>query len=166
MAELRTWFDAIDTDRNGHLTSEELQQALALGNLHFSLAAVAHMIRTHDMTGSGTITFPEFQRLHQFLSNMQSSFIFFDVDRNGQLTFDEVARALKHSGFNIERHAFDTMVKAFDPNRTASLDLAAYIALSLFLKSAAATFAAFDPNKTGRITLDFNQFLYAAANVI
>ena len=69
-------------------------------------------------------------------------------------------------GFNIERHAFDTMVKAFDPNRSASLDLAGYIALSLFLKSVTATFAAFDPNKTGRITLDFNQFLYAAANVI
>ena len=54
--------------------------------------------RTHDMTGSGTITFPEFQRLHQFLSTMQNSFIFFDVDRNGELTFDEVARALQQSG--------------------------------------------------------------------
>ncbi|CAD7701160.1 unnamed protein product [Ostreobium quekettii] len=124
------------------------------------------MIRTHDATGSGTITFPEFQALHKFLSTMQENFNFFDADRNGHLTFDEVARALLHAGFNLERQAFDPMVRAFDPSRSSSLDLAGYIGLSLFLKSVTATWAAFDPEKTGRISLDFNQFLYAAANVI
>jgi EF hand len=39
------WFDAIDRDRSGTLDASELQRALALGNLHFSLQAVAHMIR-------------------------------------------------------------------------------------------------------------------------
>lgn len=70
------------------------------------------------------------------------------------------------SGFNIDRQAFNTMVLAFDPDRSGSLDLAGYIAMTLFLKSASATFRAFDPNRTGYINLDFSQFLYAAANVI
>lgn len=39
------WFRAIDRDSNGTLDAAELQRALALGNLHFSLQAVAHMIR-------------------------------------------------------------------------------------------------------------------------
>jgi hypothetical protein len=39
------WFDAIDKDHNGRLTAMELQSALQLGGLNFSLATVAHIIR-------------------------------------------------------------------------------------------------------------------------
>ena len=70
------------------------------------------------------------------------------------------------SGFNIDSEAFKSLFRAFDPDQTNSLDLAEYIAMTLFLKSASATFKAFDPRKTGSIGVDFNQFLYAAANVI
>ena len=31
------WFNVIDVDRNGQLDAKELQRALAIGNLHFSL---------------------------------------------------------------------------------------------------------------------------------
>lgn len=65
------WFQAIDKDGNGELTAVELQAALQLGNLNFSLATVAHIIRIHDKTGSGTITFEEFGKLHEFLTNVQ-----------------------------------------------------------------------------------------------
>ena len=57
------------------------------------------------------------------------------------------------------------MVKAFDPDRNGQLGLAEFIAMTLFLKSCAATFAAFDTQNTGRIQLDFNQFIYACGNV-
>lgn len=40
------WFAAVDTDRSGKISVNELQQALALGNLHFSLAVCAQMIRS------------------------------------------------------------------------------------------------------------------------
>jgi Ca2+-binding EF-hand superfamily protein len=65
------WFDAIDKDGNGQLTPMELQAALQLGRLNFSLATVAHIIRIHDKTGSGTISFDEFGKLHEFLTNVQ-----------------------------------------------------------------------------------------------
>jgi len=39
------WFDSVDVDRSGSISVMELQRALALGNLNFSLATVAHMIR-------------------------------------------------------------------------------------------------------------------------
>jgi hypothetical protein len=65
------WFDAIDKDGNNELTAVELQAALQLGNLNFSLATVAHIIRIHDKTGSSTINFEEFGKLHEFLTNVQ-----------------------------------------------------------------------------------------------
>jgi Ca2+-binding EF-hand superfamily protein len=39
------WFRAIDRDGNGMLDAAELQRALALGNLRFSLQLTSHMIR-------------------------------------------------------------------------------------------------------------------------
>ena len=39
------WFESIDLNKDGLLDATELQRALAVGNLHFSLVTVAHMIR-------------------------------------------------------------------------------------------------------------------------
>lgn len=72
---LTQWFDAIDKDGNGQLTPMELQAALQLGRLNFSLATVAHIIRIHDKTGSGTISFDEFGKLHEFLTNVQQRWV-------------------------------------------------------------------------------------------
>eukprot|EP00878_Enallax_costatus_P011154 GHUV01011648.1.p1 GENE.GHUV01011648.1~~GHUV01011648.1.p1 ORF type:complete len:111 (+),score=35.27 GHUV01011648.1:306-638(+) len=96
--QLRKWFQAIDKDGNGELTAMELQAALQLGNLNFSLATVAHIIRIHDKTGSGTITFDEFGKLHEFLTNVQQSFEFFDKDRSNSLNYEEISNALQHAG--------------------------------------------------------------------
>ena len=39
------WFQAVDQDKSNAIDALELQKALALGNLHFSLAVCAHIIR-------------------------------------------------------------------------------------------------------------------------
>ena len=39
------WFDTVDVSRDGNIDVKELQRALQLGNLNFSLQAVAQMIR-------------------------------------------------------------------------------------------------------------------------
>ena len=48
------WFDFIDNDSNGRVSSQELQRALSRGGLHFSLQTVARMIgyalqHTHEI---------------------------------------------------------------------------------------------------------------------
>ncbi|GMH33023.1 hypothetical protein BSKO_00857 [Bryopsis sp. KO-2023] len=165
MAHLEQWFRAVDADNSGQIDALELQRALAMGNLRFSLATVAHMIRVHDQNNSGSIDFNEFRRLHEFLVDMQNSFNYFDKDRGGTLTPDEVYSAVVNAGFRLDQHAFSAMVRAFDPDRNGQLGLAEFIAMTLFLKSAAATFSAFDPHQTGRVTLDFSQFIYASSNI-
>jgi hypothetical protein len=46
-----------------------------------------------------------------------------------------------------------------------SLSLDEYIRSCLFLQTAARTFGAFDPQRTGQVHLSFNQFVYAASHV-
>lgn len=74
--------------------------------------------------------------------------------------------ALKHAGYNLDRTALQTVFERFDPLRLRKLGLPEFLSLSLFLRSATATFNAFDAQRTGFIHLNFNQFLYAAANTM
>lgn len=164
--QLQQWFKAIDRDSNGTLDAAELQRALALGNLHFSLQAVAHMIRMHDTKQDGTVNFVEFEKLHNFLTSMQKSFVQYDQDKSGELDMREVQQALSSAGFMLDQPAFAALFTAFDPDKSGSLCLPEYIGLTLFLQSATATFTAFDAQRTGRITLDFNQWVYAASNIL
>jgi Ca2+-binding EF-hand superfamily protein len=164
--QLRAWFDAIDRNRNGALAAVELQNALQLGGLNFSLATVAHIIRIHDRTGKGAIAFPDFSRLHEFLTNVQHSFEYFDKDKSGSLSYDEIFAALQHAGYTLERQALQAVFQRFDPARSGALGLAEFLALTLFLRSATATFNAFDPQRTGVVRLSFNQFLYAASHTV
>ncbi|GMH32464.1 hypothetical protein BSKO_00298 [Bryopsis sp. KO-2023] len=164
MANMRQWFDTVDRDRSGHISAQELQRALAMGNMRFSLTVTAQMIRLHDADHTGTISYTEFEQLHAFLMNMQQSFQYFDQDRGGSLSRDEVFRAISHAGFNLDQPSFDSVVKAFDPDRNEQLGLPEFIAMTLFLKGCAASFGAFDVERKGQILLNFNQFVYAAAN--
>jgi Ca2+-binding EF-hand superfamily protein len=117
------WFASIDTDKSGQLNAKELQKALALGNLNFSLTDVDHMVRAFDATQSRTLGFDEFQRLHNFLVNVQGSFRTFDRDRSGKLSTDEINSALKQAGFALDGPAVAAMIERFDPEGTRSLSL-------------------------------------------
>mmetsp|Transcript_3299 Transcript_3299/g.9479 ORF Transcript_3299/g.9479 Transcript_3299/m.9479 type:complete len:173 (-) Transcript_3299:93-611(-) len=163
-AMLRQWFDSVDVDRSGSISVMELQRALALGNLNFSLATVAHMIRLHDQKQTGSINFQDFQSLHTFLTNMRASFQYFDSDRSGQLDLNEVHNAVTRAGFQLDEHAFYATCKAFDPDRSGTLGEPEFIALTIFLQSAKGIFEAFDTGRTGSVTFSFPQFVYAAAN--
>lgn len=162
------WFSRIDTNRSGTLDVMELQKALALGGLNFSLKTVQAIMRLHDRDGSGTIDFEEFEKLHVWLSTISNSFKTFDTDRGGAGTLDkgEAQKAVAHAGYRLDPPAFEALFRSFDPDRTNNLCLAEFMAMSVFLQGAGRTFHAFDAQRTGRITLDFSQFVYAASNVM
>ncbi|KAL3150754.1 hypothetical protein ABBQ32_000531 [Trebouxia sp. C0010 RCD-2024] len=164
--QLMQWFDSLDLDNDGRLNATELQRALAVGNLHFSLVTIAHMIRIQNHGSSNAISCTEFGRLHDFLTGMQHSFIFFGRSHPGQLQRSEAMEALQHAGFQLDEMAFSTLFTTFDPECTNWLSIAEYIAMTLFLQSASATFEAFDQQKRGTVTFNFNQWIYASANVV
>eukprot|EP00884_Botryococcus_braunii_P021293 jgi/Botrbrau1/7848/Bobra.9_2s0025.1 len=164
MADLNQYFTAVNASGSGQITPSELQHALALGGLTFSLQVCAQMIRMHDKDGSGTISRAEFGDLHGFLDSMRTSFEKFDLDRSGSLSPSEIESALKQAGFQLDRPAFEALFRAYDPDRSGSLSLLEYLALTLFIRSVTATFQAFDQQRTGSISLNFNQFVYAVAS--
>eukprot|EP01025_Chloroclados_australasicus_P045804 TRINITY_DN5038_c0_g1_i2.p3 TRINITY_DN5038_c0_g1~~TRINITY_DN5038_c0_g1_i2.p3 ORF type:complete len:170 (-),score=17.21 TRINITY_DN5038_c0_g1_i2:344-853(-) len=163
-AALQQWFRAVDSDGSGQIDSKELAKALAMGNLHFSLSMTAQMIRVHDKDQSGSIGFQEFVHLHQFLLHMQQCFQYYDRDRSGALSSNEVFQSLHDAGFKLDQNVFHVLMSTFDPDKTNSLGMEEFIAMTLFLKSASAVFTAFDRDGSGSIALDYNQFIYAAAN--
>lgn len=162
--QLMQWFQSVDTDRSGAVSVEELQRALAMGGLHFSLALCAQMIRLHDRDNSRTIDYQEFVQLHGFIMTTQNAFYYYDRDRSNSLTRDEVFNALKQAGFQLDRPAFEQLFRTFDPDNNNQLSLAEFMAMTVFLQSCSLTFQAFDDRRTGRINVDFSQFVYAAAN--
>ena len=68
------------------------------------------------------------------------------------------------AGFQLDKHAFEALFCAFDPDRSQGLSLTEYMGMATFLQMSTRTFTSFDPHRTGRITLDFNQWVYACAN--
>lgn len=164
--QLRQWFDAIDVDRSGQLDAGELQKALALGGLHFSLNLSNKMIRIHDRDNSGAVNIKEFGTLHQFLLDTQNRFQQADTRRQGRVDKKAIERSLQSQGYKLDGPAFHTLFNAYNPERNGTMDLTEFIAMTLFLQSANATFTAFDQQRMGRVTLDYNQFIYATANIV
>ncbi len=69
------------------------------------------------------------------------------------------------AGYRLDTPAFEALFTAYDPDRSGSSDIAELVAMTVFLQGATATFQAFDAQQQGRITLDYNQFVYAASNI-
>lgn len=68
------------------------------------------------------------------------------------------------AGFNLDEHSFNAVFYAFDPDRSNSMKQPEYIATCVFLRNTAAIFQAFDTMRSGRVSMDYNQFVYAASN--
>ncbi|XP_062209763.1 uncharacterized protein LOC133911515 isoform X1 [Phragmites australis] len=173
---LREWFDRVDAGRTGNITAPQLQSALAVGNLEFPLSVVQQMIRMHDFDRNGTMSFEEFLALNKFLQKVQS--VFSTLERgHGFLNLEEVYEALIKLGFSLDSPAFYTVCEhhylfntmlgrsqSFDKSKKGMVRLDEFISLCIFVQSARNLFNSFDTNKQGRVTLDFNQFVYCSAN--
>lgn len=163
--QIQQWFKSIDVNGNGQLDCNELQRALALGNLNFGLSDIDSMIRTFDTTNTRTLDITEFTRLHSFLINVQNSFNQFDKDRSRSLDAVEVGHALQAAGFSLDQPALEALVRRSDQDGSGNLTLDEYIRTCLLLQTAVRTFSAFDFNRQGSINLTFNQFVYACSHV-
>ncbi|EER95572.1 hypothetical protein BDA96_01G552100 [Sorghum bicolor] len=160
---LREWFDRVDAGRTGNITAAQLQGALAVGNLNFPISVVQQMIRMYDFDRNGTMSFEEFLALNKFLQKVQSVFSTLERGR-GFLSLEEVYEALIKLGFSLDSPAFYTVCESFDKSKKGMIQLDEFISLCIFVQSARNLFNSFDTSKQGRVTLDFNQFVYCTAN--
>ncbi|KAF8013200.1 hypothetical protein BT93_I1161 [Corymbia citriodora subsp. variegata] len=162
-AILKEWFDRVDSDKTGSITALQLKRALAVGNLELSISVVEQMIRMYDFDRNGTMSFEEFVALNKFLLKVQQAFS--DLERGrGYLVPDDVYEALVKIGFSLDSPSFYSVCESFDQKKNGRFRLDDFMSLCIFVHSARNLFSSFDTAKQGRVTLDFNQFVYCTAN--
>lgn len=104
IAGLKDLFKSMDTDNSGTLTLEELKQGLARQGSLVAESEAHQLLNAADIDGNGSIDYMEFIAATIQRSKLDkeeqlvSAFQYFDTDRSGFITTDELADALaKHS---------------------------------------------------------------------
>ena len=150
MVELDAAFAAVNTSKTGKITASEVQAALALANLSFSLQTCALAVRLHDVDDDGSITRGEFGALHSSLDGLNTAFGELSGAGPGAsddapgLDLEKTEAALKKVEIELDRPALAAAFNAFDPSKDGKLCASEFIGLALFLRAAKAAFRAFD----------------------
>ncbi|KAE8808422.1 sorcin-like [Hordeum vulgare] len=150
---LREWFDRVDAAGTGNVTAPQLQSALAVGNLDFPLSVVQQMIRMYDFDRNGTMSF-------QDIILVYFSYPLLNFRGRGFLSLEDVYEALIKLGFSLDSPAFYTVCESFDRSKKGMVRLDEFISICIFVQSARNLFSSFDTTKQGKVTFDFNQFVY------
>uniref|UniRef100_A0A7N0UBH1 non-specific serine/threonine protein kinase n=1 Tax=Kalanchoe fedtschenkoi TaxID=63787 RepID=A0A7N0UBH1_KALFE len=130
IADLRDQFDAIDVDRNGSISLEEMRQALAK-DLPWKLkeSRVLEILQAIDSNTDGMVDFTEFVaatlHVHQleehnsdkWQQRSQAAFEKFDVDRDGFITPEELKL---HTGL---KGSIDPLLEEADIDRDGKISL-------------------------------------------
>ncbi|KAG5561345.1 hypothetical protein RHGRI_004392 [Rhododendron griersonianum] len=101
---LKAMFTNIDTDKSGTITYEELKTGLARLGSKLSEVEVKQLMEAADVDGNGTIDYIEFitATMHRHKlerdEHLFKAFQYFDTDRSGFITRDELETAMKEYG--------------------------------------------------------------------
>ncbi|KAM7251381.1 hypothetical protein ACFE04_023264 [Oxalis oulophora] len=133
LAGLKDQFDAIDVDKNGSISLEEMRQALAK-DLPWKLkeSRVLEILQAIDSNTDGLVDFPEFvaatihvrqleehdsEKWHQ---RSQAAFEKFDIDRDGYITPDELRM---HTGL---KGSIDPLLEEADIDKDGKISLSEF----------------------------------------
>jgi len=123
---LRNMFEAIDTDKSGAITMDELRQAIGKGRYKLTETDITNLMQAADVDGNGEIDYEEFlaATIHQSKleheEHIYHAFKKFDKDGNGVLSVDEVTEALRN--FNISADEVKSIIKEVDKDGNGEID--------------------------------------------
>jgi len=159
------WFQAVDSDRSGHITADELKRALVNGNWsHFSEEACRMMIEMFDRKRSGTINISEFSELFKYINQWKATFEGIDRDRSGYIELNELTQAFQQMGYRFSPTFVQNLLAKFD-SRTRRLSLDNFIVACVQIKRLTDGFRARDRAMQGQATLQYEDFVGLAMGV-
>lgn len=148
--DLRTAFDLLDRDQDGHVTPEELQFMLRNLGIHVRDELIDDLLREASRTGSGLIDETEFlqwvARIQALKDDSQTSssssssnnpaqsadddltqdlvaaFRVFDRDGNGYITRDELKSAMDMIGENVTEYQLNEMLELADADKDGRIN--------------------------------------------
>jgi Ca2+-binding EF-hand superfamily protein len=162
--QLQAWFSAVDKDRSGRISVEELS-SMNFGGLRFSLETARLLIKVFDRDQCGEIGFIEYASLHKFILLMHQAFQSYDTDRSGTIEINEAQRAVQQGGFNLSPLTIQLVFKKFHNPRTNGLNLEQFMGLCAFLGMCRSAFTQLDIYRSGRVSMDMDQFIKVAATL-
>mmetsp|Transcript_17421 Transcript_17421/g.41468 ORF Transcript_17421/g.41468 Transcript_17421/m.41468 type:complete len:220 (+) Transcript_17421:43-702(+) len=163
-ADPRLWqfFSAVDKDNSGRIDSHELQQALSNGTWSpFNLDTVNLLIKMFDKSGGGEIGFQDFCSLWKYINDWKTCFQQADGDGNGYINSSELQRTLSSFGYSLSPQFYPFMLQRFgkkDKGNMIYFD--DFINLNAMLRSLTDSFRQYDTQRTGHISVSYEQFLH------
>lgn len=140
--EIKEWFECVDKDGSGRITSEELQAALVNAQRNcFSTKACQLMIKLFDR-------------------NKQGSIDIYDKDKSGYIEKDELMAALNQMGYRISQDFVNIFIahnNKYDEQRRLNLDQ--FIVGCIKIQKITEGFKIKDRKMQGIITLTFEDFI-------
>ncbi|KAG9006162.1 hypothetical protein FRB94_012251 [Tulasnella sp. JGI-2019a] len=161
--QLWQWFAAVDTDRSGSISPNELQQALVNGDWSpFDLDTVKLLMTIFDTDRSGTVTFNEFSGLWKYIKDWQGVFRHFDQDRSGSIDGRELNQALTQFGFNLSPQLITLLERKYDIKASASgtgITFDRFVRCCVVIKQLTESFQRLDTNRSGWVQLNYETFM-------
>merc|ERR1712223_1529610 len=157
--QVQQWFNAVDSDRSGHISASELQKALVNGNWsNFSEEACRMMIDMYDKDKTGTIDIHEFQKLFGSINQWKAVFESHDKDRSGRIEQAELEQAFQQMGYRFTQTFVQNLLAKYDA-RTRRLTLDNFIVASVQIQRLTASFRNRDREMRGQATLGYEDFI-------
>jgi Ca2+-binding EF-hand superfamily protein len=160
LSSLNAWFQSVDRDRSGEISVAELT-SLNFNNRQLGPDLAKKLIAVFDKDHSGQINFQEYASLHQFLVSMQNAFNTADKTRRGFLDTNEVQTAIQMAGFQLSPTAVQHATRRFDTMKRGMLSWEEYLNLCAHLAYMRSIFEWSDSDRDGKVTFDYEQFIYA-----
>lgn len=133
IAGLREMFRAMDADKSGTITYEELKAGLMKMGAHVTEDEVQRLLDSADVDGDHMIDYGEFFAATLHLSrvekdeNLLAAFMHFDQDGNGTITKDELARVCEE--LHIEHADIEDMISKADLDNDGQIDYHEFVAM-------------------------------------
>lgn len=171
--QLWNWFTAVDLDRSGHITVDELERALINGDWSpFDLDTVKLLMSIFDTDRSGTIVFDEFTGLWKYIKDWQNVFRHFDRDQSGSIDGSELRDALAQFGFRLSPEILTLVQKKYDPKPpkasnvtggrapgVAGISFDRFVRACVVVKQLSESFQRLDTDRDGWIQINYDQFM-------
>ncbi|KAF9433177.1 Alpha-1 3/1 6-mannosyltransferase alg-2 [Entomortierella beljakovae] len=150
-SSLKDWFDAVDTDRSGSLSCEELQRAL------MNVETVRLMMNMFDRDNDGTISFNEFIGLWNYIEKWKACFQTYDLDGSGTIDAMELQKALRGFGYNLSESTVSLIVTKYDVRGRGDISFDNFVQSCVTVQTLTDSFRRIDVAGTGVVTMTYEQ---------
>ncbi|KAJ7191654.1 hypothetical protein GGX14DRAFT_481219 [Mycena pura] len=176
-ADPQLWRDflAVDTDRSGEISADELQSVLFNSDhTRFDIRTVRTLMTLFDNDYSGTIDFNEFAGLWRFVYNWKRVFDLFDRDHSGSIDKDELREALlAQFRRELSPNLLDLLLRKYAASDTVTergvpvgFSFDAFLRAVVFVKELGEEFQQVGPNRDGLIRMRYEKFMEMALHLL